>query len=971
MRKPLKSNTILKGKYIISGVLSVKGSSSLIYKAHVLSEDGEVQTMNPVIIKEFYPKEWSDKGYLERSSNEMLCDTEYRDAFCKELECFKEQSVINNVCGYDEGSDTRFIASSYMECFLENQTGYIVSTSFNGITLSQYSKKTGIPKDKKSFIQTVKLIESMAYAVKEQHRSGYLNLDVTPDNLLLSQTGNGYTISVIDYGSCLPLCESYTKDDIELVARRVTHSGEYSSKNVKSLYKDKRHFLLADDDSKYDWYEEAINQVSPADDIYSIGVTFFEMLTNDRKIGNYYKALASINYLNAAEKDWLLHVFQQIVEMRYENIEQFLYDLDYLENTLTRIRLSKHAVWSSSLNHYRKHNNESAFKHYYVPVLNKDMPEIKLNVKAKVDGIKCNEKELEKIISVLDAGNYNYFIQGLGGSGKTYAAANLYKKHLDIGDKVPIYYDLGRLAYTTVDSELEFLEKIFSDYLDYQKSEDNVNSLENFLKKNKGKKAFLIILDNFHKIENEKLFTYINAIEKAYKCVQLITMGRVNYREMLEVPRDLFTIVVSIEGIDKVEYFRQINYIVNNSYNENWLFEEELMLPLFFMKYLELLSIGAIKPNMKLTEESLLHQYFEGILGRYSILDYKTAPIIRDLIEAKLPEYAFAFSCTKSSFDLDLRKYMNNEQIGMAVNELAVLESSTIDWAYFTHDIYLNYFCARYIANNLKNIRCEQNLFLALGSAKDINYLWSYGCIDVVRKILNQENIFENTTKNVKFFIKRCIEETTLVQMADYYKLLPANYIELLGLKARVLRIRNDELAFDDSIISEDINELLYYGCELNDGNSYNKKGIVLCMKGDLENAIECFIKSYEKGCENARYNLKQLRMLGIDFSKVGVNERTIDNIIGEESESADVKFLELKSTDGTVRKVEEVISFELNNIGKKYIVYRDSDEQDGSGDITISVSEVIVNSDGAKLVGVKDEDWPAVFNAIKQLAKA
>lgn len=81
-------------------------------------------------------------------------------------------------------------------------------------------------------------------------------------------------------------------------------------------------------------------------------------------------------------------------------------------------------------------------------------------------------------------------------------------------------------------------------------------------------------------------------------------------------------------------------------------------------------------------------------------------------------------------------------------------------------------------------------------------------------------------------------------------------------------------------------------------------------------------------------------------------------------------KMLSITKSDGSVEKVEEVISFEFNDTKKKYIVYT-KNEIDSNGNVTIYVTEVIKDNLGTRFIGVEsDDEWTKIKEVLRELAK-
>lgn len=82
-------------------------------------------------------------------------------------------------------------------------------------------------------------------------------------------------------------------------------------------------------------------------------------------------------------------------------------------------------------------------------------------------------------------------------------------------------------------------------------------------------------------------------------------------------------------------------------------------------------------------------------------------------------------------------------------------------------------------------------------------------------------------------------------------------------------------------------------------------------------------------------------------------------------------KLMSIILEDGSVDKVEILVSFEFNDNKKEYVVYT-KNETDENGNITIYVSSVIRDGDTPKLGGVdSDEEWSRIKNVLRELSKS
>ena len=83
-----------------------------------------------------------------------------------------------------------------------------------------------------------------------------------------------------------------------------------------------------------------------------------------------------------------------------------------------------------------------------------------------------------------------------------------------------------------------------------------------------------------------------------------------------------------------------------------------------------------------------------------------------------------------------------------------------------------------------------------------------------------------------------------------------------------------------------------------------------------------------------------------------------------------DKKMLTINKLDGTTEEVEEVIAFEFNDTGKRYVVYT-KNEVDQNGNVTIYVTEIVQDELGTRFLGVStDDEWTRIKDVLRKLAK-
>ncbi len=81
-------------------------------------------------------------------------------------------------------------------------------------------------------------------------------------------------------------------------------------------------------------------------------------------------------------------------------------------------------------------------------------------------------------------------------------------------------------------------------------------------------------------------------------------------------------------------------------------------------------------------------------------------------------------------------------------------------------------------------------------------------------------------------------------------------------------------------------------------------------------------------------------------------------------------KVMSIVNNDGSVEKVEVVVSFKFKDTGMEYVVYT-KNEKDINGNITVYVSNVDRTSDTPRLLGVSsDAEWSRIKDVLRELSK-
>ena len=225
----LNSGALLQGgKYRIESVLG-QGGFGITYVAE------QVGLGRKVAIKEFFMKELCDRDEktltvsVPSSGSRELVD-KFKAKFIKEAQMISEFKHPNIVSIYD--------------IFEENGTAYYVMEYHDGGSLSSLSLPLPVA-------EAVRYIRQVASALSYLHKRNIMHLDVKPANVLIDGEGNAV---LIDFG----------------ISKRYDESGGQTSSTPVGV---------SNGYAPIEQYSQAVSKFTPATDAYSLGATFYKLLT--------------------------------------------------------------------------------------------------------------------------------------------------------------------------------------------------------------------------------------------------------------------------------------------------------------------------------------------------------------------------------------------------------------------------------------------------------------------------------------------------------------------------------------------------------------------------------------------------------------------------------------------------------------------------------------------------------------------
>ena len=195
----LPVGTLLQNQYLVGRVLG-QGGFGITY----IGWDQHLSI--PVAIKEYFPG-----GVVQRHtqlSTKVTCiNGEAPDVFAKHRERFlKEARTLAQLAEIPEIVQIKSF-------FASNDTAYIVMDYIQGITLKNHLKQLGRPMTE---AEALSIMEPVIQALQKVHEHGLIHRDISPDNIMLPQSGG---IKLIDFGTVRYIDDSGKSKSTETVLK--------------------------------------------------------------------------------------------------------------------------------------------------------------------------------------------------------------------------------------------------------------------------------------------------------------------------------------------------------------------------------------------------------------------------------------------------------------------------------------------------------------------------------------------------------------------------------------------------------------------------------------------------------------------------------------------------------------------------------------------------------------------------------
>ena len=232
----LKVGTILHGTYRIDSYLSSGGFGNTYVATNIEFDER-------VAIKEFFMK-----GVTQRDDNQTtvsVSNLENTNSFQEQKEKFKK-----------EARRLRKLQNEHIvkvhDMFDENGTAYYVMDYVDGENLAERLKRTGKPMSEQ---EVREILPQILDALKSVHDAGIWHLDLKPANIMVDKAGN---VKLIDFGASKQL---NAQKGGATTSTAISYTNGYAPREQM---------------------EQNYDKFGPWTDIYALGATLYNLLTNKR-----------------------------------------------------------------------------------------------------------------------------------------------------------------------------------------------------------------------------------------------------------------------------------------------------------------------------------------------------------------------------------------------------------------------------------------------------------------------------------------------------------------------------------------------------------------------------------------------------------------------------------------------------------------------------------------------------------------
>jgi serine/threonine protein kinase len=305
MMQHLQPNTTLQGgKYRIERVLG-QGGFGITYLA--------VQTANNryIAIKELFIG-GSGQAINDRRGNQVVVTNSANQAsFNQQREKFKKEALRLEKLNHPN------LVKVY-EFFEENGTAYYVMDYIEGESLRTKLNREGVLSES----LVLKYLQQLLPALETAHKQNIWHLDIKPENIMVDRYGHVY---LIDFGASKHVEPNSTLT----TSLALAYTPGYCPPELLDL-----------SNETPEYYLQAIKDIGPWTDIYALGATIYNLLTDSippskRRLDKEgRKAFSFPNNVTSSTRDLIVWMMKPDKEDRPQSIRSLLVKVSSTEETL-------------------------------------------------------------------------------------------------------------------------------------------------------------------------------------------------------------------------------------------------------------------------------------------------------------------------------------------------------------------------------------------------------------------------------------------------------------------------------------------------------------------------------------------------------------------------------------------------------------------------------------------------------------
>lgn len=482
-RRELSLNSVLTlgdTEYHIEGTLG-KGSCAIMYKAWYM-DNTVADARHHILIKELFPFDF--KGGICRNTDNRI---EVTDAAQNLYETYKQS--------FEKGNQ---IHLNILENFPEKNGVNINTYSCNNTLYTILGFGGGrdletelMVNPEVSLLKIAERFTGILSALEEFHKMGYIHLDISPDNILLTGKNDDERVTLIDYNSVLSTDELSSECEICYSLKE-----GYTSPEVRLNRR---------------------NEISFSTDLYSVAAVFFRMiagrvLTDFEMLRRFPPDVSNCKCIeNEPEtvksqvRKILVKGLSQLPKKRYLSVSAMRKDFEELKERILGTGITHWSLWESG----RRSVQETVRINTSYQFLTEQKNIYNLNVSIG-DEIKNTEIFLKDILN----GAPSAVLAGDGGMGKTTSLLNVaYNCNSKYISSAPAVVYISLYGATPKDENYikdKLLEnlKFKADTKTFEMARHKLKQILNETSSTNGLPAVVVLVDGFNEIsENAQFIT--------------------------------------------------------------------------------------------------------------------------------------------------------------------------------------------------------------------------------------------------------------------------------------------------------------------------------------------------------------------------------------------------------------------------------------------------------------------------------